>query len=31
MAFFCLVNGAALVGVARFATGKRAGRWVPVR
>jgi len=28
---FCLVNGAALVGVARFALGKKAGRWMPVR
>ncbi|MCJ7790947.1 MAG: glycosyltransferase family 2 protein [Dehalococcoidia bacterium] len=28
---FCLVNLAALVGVARFAMGKKAGRWVPVR
>jgi len=28
---FCLVNVAALVGVARFAMGKRAGRWEPVR
>lgn len=28
---FCLVNVAALVGVARFATGKTSGRWTPVR
>lgn len=28
---FCLVNGAALVGVARFLLGKRSGRWKPVR
>lgn len=28
---FCLVNLAALVGVARFAMGKKAGRWQPVR
>lgn len=28
---FCLVNLAALVGVARFLAGKKAGRWVPVR
>ena len=28
---FCLVNLAALVGVARFSMGKRAGRWVPLR
>lgn len=28
---FCLVNLAALVGVARFAMGKKAGRWVPIR
>jgi len=28
---FCLVNLAALVGVARFIIGKKARRWVPVR
>lgn len=28
---FCLVNLAALVGVARFVTGKKSGRWEPVR
>lgn len=28
---FCLVNLAALVGVVRFAMGKKAGRWKPVR
>ena len=28
---FCLVNLAALVGVARFLMGKTAGRWEPVR
>lgn len=28
---FCLVNLAALVGVAWFVMGKKAGRWVPVR
>lgn len=28
---FCLVNLAALVGVARFAIGKKSGRWMPVR
>ena len=28
---FCLVNLAALVGVARFAVGKRSGQWNPVR
>ncbi len=28
---FCLVNLAALVGVARFVLGKKAGRWTPVR
>lgn len=28
---FCLVNLAALIGVARFLMGKRAGRWEPVR
>lgn len=28
---FCLVNAAALVGVARFLMGKKAGRWEPVR
>lgn len=28
---FCLVNAAALVGVARFVMGKKAGRWEPVR
>lgn len=28
---FCLVNLAALVGVARFLMGKKAGRWKPVR
>lgn len=28
---FCLVNVAALVGVARFAMGKKSGRWQPVR
>ena len=28
---FCLVNGAALVGVARFVTGKTSGQWEPVR
>lgn len=28
---FCLVNLAALVGVARFLMGKTSGRWVPVR
>lgn len=28
---FCLVNLAALVGVARFVIGKRLGRWKPVR
>lgn len=29
--FFCLVNLAALVGVARFVMGGTSGRWVPVR
>ncbi len=29
--FFCLVNGAALVGVVRFIMGKKSGRWEPVR
>lgn len=28
---FCLVNAAALVGVARFVMGKKAGKWEPVR
>jgi len=28
---FCLVNLAALVGVAKFVMGKKAGRWVPLR
>ncbi|MBU1748401.1 MAG: hypothetical protein KKA73_11990, partial [Chloroflexi bacterium] len=28
---FCLVNLAALVGVARFVMGRQAGRWKPVR
>lgn len=28
---FCLVNAAALVGVARFVMGKKSGRWEPVR
>ncbi len=28
---FCLINAAALTGVARFLMGKRAGRWEPVR
>ena len=28
---FCLVNAAALVGVARFMMGKKSGRWEPVR
>lgn len=28
---FCLVNLAALVGVARFLAGKKAGRWEPAR
>jgi hypothetical protein len=28
---FCLVNLAALVGVARFVIGKKSGQWVPVR
>ena len=28
---FCLVNLAALVGVARFMIGKKSGRWEPVR
>ena len=28
---FCLVNLAALVGVARFVVGKKSGRWQPVR
>ena len=28
---FCLVNLAALLGVARFVMGKKVGRWVPVR
>jgi cellulose synthase/poly-beta-1,6-N-acetylglucosamine synthase-like glycosyltransferase len=28
---FCLANAAVLVGVMRFATGKRSGRWKPVR
>ena len=28
---FCLVNAAALVGVARFVMGRKAGRWTPVR
>jgi hypothetical protein len=28
---FCLVNAAALVGVAKFAMGKRSGQWKPVR
>jgi len=29
--FFCLVNLAALVGVARFVMGRTSGRWVPAR
>ena len=29
--FFCLVNLAALVGVARFLMGKKSGQWQPVR
>ena len=29
--FFCLVNLAALVGVARFLMGKKSGQWEPVR
>ena len=28
---FCLVNGAAMVGVMRFALGKKSGQWQPVR
>jgi len=28
---FCLVNLAALVGVARFLMGKKSGKWEPVR
>jgi len=28
---FCLVNTAALIGVAKFAMGKKSGRWKPVR
>jgi len=28
---FCLVNVAALVGVARFVMGKKSGKWQPVR
>lgn len=28
---FCLVNLAALIGVARFVMGKKAGKWQPVR
>lgn len=28
---FCLVNAAALIGVAKFAMGKKSGRWKPVR
>lgn len=28
---FCLVNVAALIGVAKFAMGKKSGRWKPVR
>ena len=28
---FCLVNLAALVGVARFLLGKKSGKWQPVR
>ena len=28
---FCLVNAAALVGVALFVLGKKSGRWQPVR
>ena len=28
---FCLVNLAALVGVAKFAIGKKSGKWQPVR
>ncbi|MGD0229055.1 MAG: glycosyltransferase family 2 protein [Syntrophorhabdales bacterium] len=28
---FCLVNSAAFVGVLRFITGKRSGRWQPIR
>jgi hypothetical protein len=28
---FCLVNLAALVGMARFMTGKKAGQWEPLR
>jgi hypothetical protein len=27
---FCLVNGAAAVGVARFLMGKKPDRWTPV-
>lgn len=29
--FFCLVNMAALVGMARFVMGEKAGQWEPVR
>lgn len=29
--FFCLINLAALVGVAQFVMGRKAGRWRPVR
>jgi len=28
---FCLVNAAALVGVARFLLGRKSGRWEPIR
>ncbi len=28
---FCLVNGAALVGVARYVCGRTSGQWTPVR
>ncbi len=28
---FCLVNAAALIGVAKFVMGKKSGRWKPVR
>jgi cellulose synthase/poly-beta-1,6-N-acetylglucosamine synthase-like glycosyltransferase len=28
---FCLVNAAALLGVARFIMGKKSGRWKPIR
>ena len=28
---FCLVNGAALLGIVRFSVGQKAGRWNPVR